>query len=181
MDYDKSILQALEMVGQFVMREAVNNVTNNTKYHEEHQAGTLANSISYRVNPEDNSVEIGVFAGTAASNYAPYVEFGTGIHAKNGDGRKTPWGPFPNIHGYVPKEDPDKNKVRTKKKYNKTGKKRGPNTGRSKTGEPPKFLYTHGMEPEPFLGPALRDNEAEIKEVLRRALLYSMRGGSDND
>ena len=23
--------------------------------------------------------------------YAPYVEFGTGIHAVNGDGRQTPW------------------------------------------------------------------------------------------
>ena len=156
MDYEKSILQALEMVGQFVMREAVNNVTNNTKYHEEHQTGTLANSISYRVNPEDNSVEIGVFAGTAASNYAPYVEFGTGIHAKNGDGRKTPWGPFPNKYHWT---------VKNKKGEDVT----------------PDFLYTHGMEPEPFLGPALRDNEAEIKEVFRRALLYSMRGGSDND
>lgn len=40
------------------------------------------------------SASVSEITGRIGSNleYAPYVHNGTGIYAKNGDGRKTPWG-----------------------------------------------------------------------------------------
>ncbi len=46
--------------------------------------GGLKGSISYDVDGDTATV------GTNLE-YAPFVEFGTGIHAEGGDGRKTPW------------------------------------------------------------------------------------------
>lgn len=46
--------------------------------------GDLQTSITHSV--EDN---IGVVGSN--KEYAPYVEFGTGLYAVNGNGRKTPW------------------------------------------------------------------------------------------
>lgn len=44
----------------------------------------LVQNINFRVNGYD------VYIGTNVE-YAPYVEFGTGIYASNGKGRKSPW------------------------------------------------------------------------------------------
>lgn len=46
--------------------------------------GNLAGKITYQVKGDD------CYIGTNVE-YAPYVEFGTGIYAENGDGRQTPW------------------------------------------------------------------------------------------
>lgn len=46
--------------------------------------GRLRNSIT------TNSTETGCDVGTNVF-YAPYIEYGTGIHAENGNGRETPW------------------------------------------------------------------------------------------
>ena len=46
--------------------------------------GTLRNSISHAVKGDD------VYIGTNQP-YAPFVEYGTGIYASDGQGRKTPW------------------------------------------------------------------------------------------
>jgi len=46
--------------------------------------GRLRNSIT------TTSTENGCDIGTNVF-YAPYIEYGTGIHAEKGDGRKTPW------------------------------------------------------------------------------------------
>lgn len=48
--------------------------------------GRLRNSMSHKVYMSDSSVYIGTNV-----EYAPYVEFGTGIHASNGIGRQEPW------------------------------------------------------------------------------------------
>lgn len=48
--------------------------------------GNLANSIDYEVVESDLQVQIGTNV-----KYGKYVEFGTGIYAEEGDGRKTPW------------------------------------------------------------------------------------------
>ena len=48
--------------------------------------GNLRNSITHTT--EDNGATIVI--GTAVT-YAPYVELGTGVHAEEGKGRKTPW------------------------------------------------------------------------------------------
>lgn len=50
--------------------------------------GLLRASITYQV--EKNSNEIVGYIGSNL-DYAPYVEYGTGIYAKDGNGRKTPW------------------------------------------------------------------------------------------
>lgn len=47
--------------------------------------GTLRNSITHIVNEDDKTVIIGTNV-----EYAPYVEFGTGVFAETG-GRQTPW------------------------------------------------------------------------------------------
>lgn len=52
--------------------------------------GHLRGSITYQVDGED------CYIGTNVE-YAPYVEFGTGIHAESG-GRQTPWA-FQDSHG----------------------------------------------------------------------------------
>lgn len=46
--------------------------------------GNLMNSITHAV--AGKTVTIGT-----AVKYAPYQEFGTGVYASNGQGRKTPW------------------------------------------------------------------------------------------
>ena len=46
--------------------------------------GRLRNSIDFEVDGDT------VYVGTNVE-YAPYVEFGTGVYAENGGGRPTPW------------------------------------------------------------------------------------------
>lgn len=50
--------------------------------------GILRNSITHEVERENGKIR-----GTVGTNldYAPYVEFGTGLFAEAGDGRKTRW------------------------------------------------------------------------------------------
>lgn len=47
--------------------------------------GNLRNKITHNVVNND------VYIGVSGVPYAPYVEFGTGIYATNGSGRKNPW------------------------------------------------------------------------------------------
>lgn len=54
----------------------------------ERPTGVLKASITHEVIPEGNKI-VG-YVGTNIE-YAPYVEFGTGKFAENGNGRKTPW------------------------------------------------------------------------------------------
>ena len=48
--------------------------------------GNLRNSITHVVDGQEPAAIIGT-----NSEYAPYVELGTGIYAKGGGGRPTPW------------------------------------------------------------------------------------------
>lgn len=50
--------------------------------------GNLRNSITHRVEEDDDSVS--VIIGSAVE-YAPYIELGTGKYAEGGKGRQTPW------------------------------------------------------------------------------------------
>lgn len=71
---------------QFTVRRHTLRVANKAKVKAPIDEGPLRNSIAdaYR----DNGM-----TGEAGTNlfYAPYVEFGTGVFAVNGDGRQTPW------------------------------------------------------------------------------------------
>lgn len=50
--------------------------------------GQLRNSIQSKVTDKDSMVDGEIFTNVA---YAPYVEFGTGLFAEKGNGRKDPW------------------------------------------------------------------------------------------
>lgn len=51
--------------------------------------GALRRSIKSKVEADGNEVDGVIFTPL---EYAPYVEYGTGLFAENGNGRKTGWG-----------------------------------------------------------------------------------------
>lgn len=73
--------KALTECGLFAQREAALNLG---KTPRRIATGALHNSIATKVDMNEGCVYIGT-----DMEYAPYVEFGTGIYAD--DGRKTPW------------------------------------------------------------------------------------------
>ena len=56
------------------------------KVHAPVDTGRLRSSVTKVISPDFKSAKIGTNV-----EYAPYVEFGTGIYAENGKGRKTRW------------------------------------------------------------------------------------------
>jgi HK97 gp10 family phage protein len=58
------------------------------KAHKIRRTGTLANSITSKVEKDSEGIKGIVFTPL---EYAPYVEYGTGLFAEEGNGRKTPW------------------------------------------------------------------------------------------
>lgn len=74
----KKIAARLEIAGEFVEGAA--------KLLCPVDTGNLRQSITHKVDEKDLSVTIGTNV-----EYAPYVEFGTGEHAENGQGRKGGW------------------------------------------------------------------------------------------
>ena len=91
--------------------------------------GQLRQSITHNV--EDN-------VGTIGTNveYAPYVEYGTGIHARDGNGRQTPWS-YKDAEG--------------------------------------NWHRTVGQQPQPFLEPALLENEKAIFKLIEEGLLKGVK------
>ncbi|PTM58379.1 HK97 gp10 family phage protein [Desmospora activa] len=61
-------------------------ITGNIKTRTPVDKGRLKGSIQHRVNEKNGSVIVGTNA-----EYAIPVEFGSGIHAENGRGKKTKW------------------------------------------------------------------------------------------
>lgn len=78
----KAQIRALHKIGILVEGEAKKNIRDNKSV----DTGRLMSSITHQVDEASKSVVIGTNV-----EYAPYVEKGTGIHAADGDGRKTPW------------------------------------------------------------------------------------------
>lgn len=108
--------------------------------------GILRASIKSEVSFKDNEICGSVFS---TLDYAPYIEFGTGVYAKEGKGRMTPW--------YVPAELVSKSRKKPTFKgkvtivYGKNGKK---------------FYKTDGIKPKPFLEPAKTNNIKKIQKLL---------------
>lgn len=78
---DEQIEKALTEIGLLAEGYAKTNITDVGAV----DTGNLRNSITNEVDMGDKSVTIG-----SAVEYAPYVEFGTGVHSELG-GRQTPW------------------------------------------------------------------------------------------
>ena len=70
------------------MQQACNLVESAAKDKAPKDTGALRRSIKSKVEVTGNSIEGIVFTPL---EYAPYVEYGTGIYSDNGNGRKTPW------------------------------------------------------------------------------------------
>ena len=88
--------------------------------------GELRRSITSKVEGEKGIIYTPLF-------YAPYVEYGTGLFAENGNGRKdVPW------------------------------------TYRDEKGE---WHITSGMQPMPYMRPALNENRENIIRILKEGLM----------
>lgn len=111
-----NIQEALQKCCALVEREAKQNAPKDN--------GELRRSISSRVEGQEGIV-------FTPLEYAPYVEFGTGLFAEEGGRTDTPW-------HY---QDDEGN-----------------------------WHSTSGQKPHPFLRPALENNRAKIKKILKGGL-----------
>lgn len=71
------------------MGKACSLVEREAKKKAPKDTGALRRSITSKVEADSNTVEGTIFTPL---EYAPYVEYGTGLFAENGNGRKTGWG-----------------------------------------------------------------------------------------
>lgn len=71
---------------QEIITETAMIIYNNAVSMAPEADGNLRQSISFQISPDGLTAQVEVGA-----HYAIYVEFGTGIYAVDGDGRKTPW------------------------------------------------------------------------------------------
>lgn len=86
LEFDRQALQkALERRAKDRLRLVGEFCAGSAKLLAPVDEGNLRSSIDFD-QPDAFTVRVG-----ASASYAPYVEFGTGIHAENGKGRKTPW------------------------------------------------------------------------------------------
>lgn len=104
-------------------------VENDAKKNCPVDTGQLRQSITHEV--EGNTGVIGTNV-----EYAPYVEYGTGIYAKDGNGRQTPWS-YKDSKG--------------------------------------NWHRTVGQHPQPFLEPALLENEEEILNLIEEEIKRGVR------
>ena len=93
------------------------------------KTGDLKRSIESEVTVEGSNV-IG-YVGTPLE-YAPYIEYGTGLFAENGGRTNVPW-----------RYQDDEGEWHT----------------------------TSGMKPQPFLRPALKENEDKIMDIIKEAII----------
>ena len=79
---DSQVEAALEAVGNQGVSHVKQVITRESRV----DTGAMRNSINHQVVMDENAVYIGT-----NNEYAIYHEFGTGIYAEGGKGRKTPW------------------------------------------------------------------------------------------
>lgn len=100
-DIEKATQEAIEAVLELCGQAAEGYAQ---EYSEPRDTGNLVNKISHKVADDENAVFIGT-----NEEYAPYLEYGTGIYAFEGGGRKTPWaykdkeGKWHNTRGIKPR------------------------------------------------------------------------------
>ena len=152
--------EVLESLDKAVSQETINKALTKACLLVERAAkqnapkGTLRNSIQSKV--EDGK-------GIVFTNleYAPYVEYGTGLFAEGGKGRKdVPW-------VYVEGSGSD-GKEHKYKKYTKQEAVAAVEFLREQ-GLDAKMTY--GQHPQPYMRPALDANRERIKQILREEIL----------
>ena len=118
--------------------------------------GTLANSIKSKVVVEGGEIKGVVFTPL---EYAPYVEYGTGIYAEEG-GRSGYW-------VFVKDGTSKKNDDKEAKTYTLGEAKKIMAYLRSKDLE---AYYTNGRKATPFLRPAVEENREKISDILKESI-----------
>lgn len=85
-----TIIAKLDKKAELVskMKEAANFLESVAKEKAPKDTGNLIGSIENTVDVQGNQIVATVFTPV---EYAPYQEYGTGLFATNGDGRKTGW------------------------------------------------------------------------------------------
>jgi HK97 gp10 family phage protein len=106
--------------------------------------GDTRGSITTQTETTDDGVEIRV--GTPKRS-AVYLEFGTGIYAENGQGRKSPW----------------LWRVESAKWAGIFGVEVGDS------------VLWHGSHPHPFLRPAWNENQDQVKKIVRDELANAIK------
>jgi HK97 gp10 family phage protein len=134
------------------MRKACALVERAAKEKAPKGSGDLRRSITSRVEDTGTKIEGTVYTPL---EYAPYVEFGTGIFAEGGKGRQeVPW-------VYV--EGSGNSKSHKKTVHTEESARAAVAYLQSKGLN---AVLTYGREPQPFLRPALYENREEIKRAL---------------
>ena len=85
-DFSKIVLQKIQETGEIFLEEVGGEIESQAKRNTKVDTGKTKGSWEHIVNADKMEVQIG-------SRYknALWEEFGTGIYALNGDGRKTKW------------------------------------------------------------------------------------------
>lgn len=140
------------------MQDACDLVEGAAKYKAPKDTGALKRSITNRIEVIGNEVDGIVFTPLEC---APYIEYGTGIYTENGNGTSGYW-------VYVGDKDYDPNRKKSGKRYTLQEAKQIVAIMRSKGLE---AYYTNGMHPQPFMRPALKENEQNIKKKLKEGIM----------
>ena len=121
--------------------------------------GALRNSISHYYVKAENAVYIGT-----NMSYAIYNEYGTGIYAENGTGKKGFW-------VFVPGEGDGRSSVGSAKVYTEGEAKRIVAMLQSKGID---AHMTNGIKPIHFLKRALEDHKEEYLSMIQDSINYAM-------
>lgn len=148
------VLDAIDIVDEAKLKRALGQacalVERSAKQNAPIGSGELRRSITSTI--EGSGVEMAGVIYTPLE-YAPYVEYGTGLFAEGGNGRKdVPW--------YIPIGNDFTEADAQKYHYPIIEGANGQ-----------KFARTYGSHPHPFMRPALNENRAEILRLLKEALL----------
>ena len=147
------VLEAIEVFDEAELKRALGKacaiVERSAKQNAPKGNGELRRSITSKV--EGSGTDIVGIVYTPLE-YAPYVEYGTGLFAEGGNGRKdVPW--------YIPIGNDFTEADARRYHYPIVEGANGQ-----------KFARTYGSHPHPFMRPALNENRAEILRLLAEAL-----------
>ena len=140
-----------------VLEKACILVENDAKQRCPVGSGELRRSITH-------TIEDGVGYVYTPLNYAPYVEYGTGIYSSKGGGRDGYWVFVKGSNGEYHQEQ--------RKLYTLEEAKQIMAILRSKGLE---AFYTNGQQPQPFLEPALAENRSLLDEKIAEWIKEELR------
>jgi len=154
---DNALKNAGNKIGKKLVYEARKRVAVNA-----FNTGMLQDSIHYDFTYNSNELLVKIGSNL---NYAPFVEFGTGIYGgtdakyggyASGPGRQTGWAWY----------DPS-GKYRTE---NNLAPEKIVSYGSKGNAGEPGWVWTRGMKPKPYLYPAILENKWEIMKIVGKEI-----------